>query len=46
LAGGLAFDAVPFVGAAGWALLVATLLDTANAVRILRHAFVTPKGSG
>lgn len=39
LAGGLAFDAVPFVRAAAWSLLVATILDSANAVRILRHAF-------
>lgn len=39
LAGGLAFDAVPFVRAAAWSLLAATLLDSANAVRILRHAF-------
>ena len=41
-AGGLAFDAVPFVRAAAWCLLAATLLDTANVRRILRHAFVTP----
>jgi hypothetical protein len=43
LAGGLAFDAVPFVSAAGWCLLAATLLDSVNVARILRHAFVTPK---
>jgi hypothetical protein len=42
LAGGLAFDAVPFVSAAGWCLLAATLLDSVNVARILRHAFVTP----
>jgi hypothetical protein len=42
LAGGLAFDAVPFVRAAGWCLLAATVLDTINATRILRHAFVKP----
>lgn len=39
LAGGLAFDAVPFVRAAAWSLLAATFLDSANAIRILRHAF-------
>jgi hypothetical protein len=42
LAGGLAFDAVPFVSAAAWCLLAATLLNTANAARILRHAWRTP----
>lgn len=42
LAGGLAFDAVPFVRAAAWCLLAATLLDSANVFRILRHAFVRP----
>jgi hypothetical protein len=45
LAGGLAFDAVPFVRAAGWSLLSATLLDTVNVCLILRHAFVRPKSS-
>ena len=45
LAGGLAFDAVPFVAAAGWCLLAATLLDTVNVARILRHAFLRPSGS-
>jgi len=45
LAGGLAFDAVPFVRAAGWSLLAATLLDSVNVARILRHAFITPGGS-
>jgi hypothetical protein len=44
LAGGLAFDAVPFVRAAAWALLAAALLDSVNVARILRHAVVTPKG--
>ena len=39
LAGGLAFDAVPFVRAAGWSLLAATILDTINVVKILRFAF-------
>ena len=42
LAGGLAFDAVPFVRAAGWCLLAATAVDSVNAVRILRQAFMTP----
>jgi len=39
LAGGLAFDAVPFVSAAAWCLLTATLVDSVSAFRILRHAF-------
>ena len=42
LAGGLAFDAIPFVGAAAWSLLAASLLDTVNVIRILRHAFRLP----
>jgi hypothetical protein len=42
LAGGLAFDAIPFVSAAAWSLFIATLLDTANVIRILRHAFLAP----
>jgi hypothetical protein len=41
LAGGLAFDAVPFVRAAAWSLFIATVLDTVNLVRIVRHAFLT-----
>ena len=45
LAGGLAFDAVPFVAAAGWCLLAATLIDTVNVARILRHAFLMPSAS-
>ncbi|HET6196100.1 MAG TPA: hypothetical protein VFE12_10110, partial [Acetobacteraceae bacterium] len=40
LAGGLALDAVPFVRAGAWCLLTATVVDAANAARILRHAFV------
>jgi hypothetical protein len=40
LAGGLAFDAVRFVAAGAWCLLGATLIDTGNAIRILRHAFI------
>jgi hypothetical protein len=39
LAGGLAFDAVPFVRAAAWCLLAATLLHSANVARILRYAY-------
>jgi hypothetical protein len=42
MAGGLAFDAVPFVSAAAWCLLVATILDSVNVVRILRYAFRSP----
>jgi hypothetical protein len=42
LAGGLAFDAVPFVSAAAWSLLAASLLDTVNVIRILRYAFLAP----
>jgi hypothetical protein len=42
LAGGLAFDAVPFVRAAGWSFVAATVLDTVNVAKILRFAFVTP----
>jgi hypothetical protein len=45
LAGGLAFDAVPFVRAAAWSLLAAALLDTLNVARILRHAFRAPSAS-
>lgn len=39
LATGLAFDAIPFVRAAAWTLLIATLLDAVNMVRIVRHAW-------
>jgi hypothetical protein len=39
LAGGLAFGAVPFVRAAAWSLLAATVIDAANAAIILRHAY-------
>jgi hypothetical protein len=42
LAIGLAFDAVPFVVASAWALLAATLVDSANVIRIVRHAFRVP----
>jgi hypothetical protein len=40
LAGGLALDAVPLVGAAAWCLLAATAIETANCVHIVRRAFV------
>jgi hypothetical protein len=42
LAGGLAFDAIPFVSAAAWSLFAASLADTVNVIRILRYAFITP----
>jgi hypothetical protein len=44
LAGGLAFDAVPFVRAAAWCLLAATVLDTVSVARILRFAYAQPAG--
>jgi hypothetical protein len=45
LAGGLAFDAIPFVSAAAWCLFVATLVDTVNVIRILRYAFLAPSAA-
>jgi hypothetical protein len=45
LAGGLAFDAVPFVSTAAWCLFIATLVDTVNVIRILRYAFLTPSSA-
>ena len=39
LAGGLAFDAVPFVQGAAWCLLTAACLDSANLIVVLRHAY-------
>jgi hypothetical protein len=42
LAGGLAYNAVPFVRAGAWSLLAATLLNAANVMRIVRHAFARP----
>jgi hypothetical protein len=42
LAGGLAFDAIPFVSAAAWCLFAASLVGTTNVIRILRYAFITP----
>jgi hypothetical protein len=42
LAGGLAFDAVPFVSAAAWSLFAASLVGAANGIRILSYAFSTP----
>lgn len=43
LAYGLATDAVPLVRAAAWFLLAATLIDTAQAVLILEHAYSRPR---
>jgi hypothetical protein len=40
LAGGLAFETIPFVSAAAWCLLIATLVDTATVIRILSYAFL------
>jgi hypothetical protein len=45
LAGGLAFDAIPFVSAAAWCLLAATLIDGANVARIVGYAFLTPSSA-
>jgi hypothetical protein len=45
LAGGLAFDAIPFVSAAAWCLLAASLFDTVNVIRIRRYAFQTPSSA-
>jgi hypothetical protein len=45
LAGGLAFDAIPFVSAAAWCLLAATLIDAANVARIVGYAFLTPSSA-
>jgi hypothetical protein len=42
LAAGLAFDAAPWVRAAGWCLLAATVLDTAQIAQILAHAYRRP----
>ena len=42
LAGGLAFDAIPFVSAAAWCLFIGAVVDTVNVIRILRYAFLTP----
>jgi hypothetical protein len=42
LAGGLALDAVAWVRAAGWCLLAATVLDTAQIAQILSHAYRRP----
>ena len=36
LAGGLTFDAIPFVSAAAWSLFIATIVDTVNVIPILR----------
>jgi len=45
LAGGLAFDAIPFVRAGAWCLFAGALLDAVNVARILRHAFVPPQAA-
>jgi hypothetical protein len=45
LAAGLAVDAVPFVRGGAWTLLAAAILDSVNAARILRHAYITSSGS-
>jgi hypothetical protein len=45
LAGGLAFDAVPFVSAGAWSLLAASLLESIQTVTILRHAYAKPSRS-
>ena len=45
LAGGLAFDAIPFVSAAAWSLLAASVVYTVNVIRILRYAFLTPSSA-
>jgi hypothetical protein len=45
LAGGLAFDAVPFVSAAAWCLFIATLVNAVNVIQILRYAFLTPSST-
>jgi hypothetical protein len=42
LAGGLTFDAIPFVSAAAWSLFIATIVDTVNVIPILRYAFWAP----
>ena len=39
LAIGLTFDLIPFVRAAAWSLLAATLLNSVNVARIVRHAY-------
>jgi hypothetical protein len=46
LAGGLAFDAIPFVAGGAWLLFVAVLFDTATVIGIVRHAFASTKRSG
>jgi hypothetical protein len=45
LAGGLAFDAIPFVSAAAWSLFAASLVDTVNVIRILHYAFTSPRSA-
>jgi hypothetical protein len=45
LAGGLAFDAIPFVSVAAWCLFAASLVATVNVIRIVRYAFLTPSSA-
>jgi hypothetical protein len=45
LAGGLAFDAIPFVSAAAWSLFAASLVDAVNVILILGYAFRTPSSA-
>jgi hypothetical protein len=45
LAGGLAFDAIPFVTAGACCLFVADVVDTAGVTRILRYAFLPPSSA-
>jgi hypothetical protein len=42
LAGGLTFDAVAWVRTAGWCLMAATVLDSAQIAQILSHAYRRP----
>jgi hypothetical protein len=41
LAGGLTFNAVPFLAAGAWLLLAAVTLGAAQAIRVMRHGFTT-----
>lgn len=44
LAGGLAFDAVPFVRAAAWSLFAATLLHSLQVALVVRRAYAMKPG--
>jgi hypothetical protein len=46
LAGGLTLDAIPFITAGASCLFAATVVDTANVIRILRHAFARVPAAG